>query len=97
MTGDTVMIKEGAVYVNGRKVDESLYLKSDIKTYSGSFLKESETITVPEESFFVMGDNRPYSSDSREWGFVKKTAMIGKSFFIYWPIPKAAFVQNPYK
>ena len=97
LPGDTVTIKDGDVYVNGNHLDENTYLKSEVKTYSGSFLKENEVITVPQNQYFVMGDNRPYSSDSREWGFVTRSAMIGKSFFIYWPIPKAQLIMNPYK
>lgn len=97
LPGDTIMIKDGTVYVNGNALNEEQYLHPDIKTYSGSFLKENEIITVPDDQYFVMGDNRPYSSDSREWGFVKKDEMIGKSFFIYWPLSKASLVSNPYK
>lgn len=95
--GDTIMIQNGDVYLNGQKLDESAYLNSDIKTYSGSFLKEGQPITVPQGSFFVMGDNRPYSSDSREWGFVPSENVIGYSFFSYWPLSDMHPITNPYK
>jgi signal peptidase I len=90
------MLKNGDVYLNGNLLDESAYLKPDVKTYGGSFLKDGQTITVPPGQYFVMGDNRIYSSDSREWGFVKQDEVIGKSFFVYWPLSKLGFIKNPY-
>lgn len=94
--GDIIYLKDGFVYVNGEKVDESKYLANDVRTYGGSFLKEGEPVTVPAGQFIVMGDNRPFSSDSREWGFLKKEDVIGKSFFVYWPIDKMHVINNPY-
>ncbi len=97
LAGDTVYLKEGFVYVNDKKLDEHGYLDSDVRTYGGSFLKEGEPVVVPQGEYLVMGDNRPYSSDSREWGFLKKQNVIGKSFFVYWPVTTMRLVQNPYK
>ncbi|MDO8658642.1 MAG: signal peptidase I [Candidatus Levybacteria bacterium] len=95
--GDTVSVKNGDVYVDNEKLDQSGFLKDDIKTYSGSFLREGETITVPQDKYFVMGDNRPYSSDSREWGFVTKKEIIGQSLFVYWPFNKMRVIKNPFE
>lgn len=98
--GDTVMIKDGKVYVNGKMINESEYLPSNFKTFNGPFIKEGQIITIPEGHYFVMGDNRDYSSDSREWGFVTKNEVIGKSMVVYWPpkdfkiIHKANYPQN---
>jgi signal peptidase I len=94
--GDAVMVKNGDVYLNGTHLGESAYLKPTVKTYGGSFLKDGETITVPAGEYFVMGDNRTYSSDSREWGFVKRTALIGESLFVYWPPQSMRKITNPY-
>ncbi|HVT00831.1 MAG TPA: signal peptidase I [Patescibacteria group bacterium] len=94
LPGDTVMVKNGNVYVNGIKLDESSYLPPDYKTYGGSFLTEGQQITVPQNSYFVMGDNRSFSSDSREWGFVTTDKLIGKSFFVYWPLNEIKFVKK---
>lgn len=94
--GDTLYLKDGFVYVNGEKVDESKYLASDVRTYGGSFLKENEPVTVEEGKFLVFGDNRPFSSDSREWGFLEKKDIIGKSFFVYWPVGSMHVISNPY-
>lgn len=96
VAGDSVFLREGFVYVNGEKLDESAYLASDVRTYGGSFLHEDEPVTVPEGSYIVFGDNRPFSSDSREWGFLKESEVIGKSFFVYWPLDKMRTVKNPF-
>jgi signal peptidase I len=96
LPGDIVLLKDGFVYVNGKKLDESVYLHSDVRTYGGAFLKDGESITVPAGNYFVMGDNRPYSSDSREWGFVTRKALIGESLFVYWPVNHMRLVHNPF-
>ncbi len=92
--GDEVMVKAGFVFVNGIRLDESGYLPPDYKTYAGAFISEGQTVVVPEGSYFVLGDNRNFSSDSREWGFVPRDKMIGKSFLVYWPINEFKFVKH---
>lgn len=94
--GDKVSLHDGEVLLNGKKLNESAYLKPDVKTFPLEFLKEDQEVTVPEDSYFVLGDNRLYSSDSRAWGFVKKEAIIGKSLFVYWPPGRVRIVNNPY-
>lgn len=96
LPGDSVSLKGGFVYVNGNKLDESPYLNSDVRTYGASFMKEEEPVSVPMGDYLVMGDNRPFSSDSREWGFLKKSEVIGKSFFVYWPVNVVRIVKNPF-
>lgn len=96
IAGDNVSINEGHVYVNGKLLDESAYLKPEVKTYGGSFLQDGKEVTVPEGYFFVLGDNRSFSSDSREWGFVPKKNIIGNSVLIYWPLNSAGLIRNPY-
>ncbi len=96
LPGDTVSLKEGSVYVNNIKLDESFYLKPDVKTYGGNFLKEDIPVTVPAGDYIVMGDNRPFSSDSREWGLLPKDKIIGSSLFVYWPINAMRIVKNPF-
>lgn len=93
--GDTVSLKDGDVYLNNQKLNESAYLKPEVKTYGESFLREGQEVTVPQGEYFVLGDNRPFSSDSRDWGFVKRDAIIGQSFLIYWPIDHLRVIKNP--
>ena len=96
VAGDTIMVKNGNVYLNGKLLDESSFLRPSVKTYGGAFLAEGQTITVPPGDYFVMGDNREYSSDSREWGFVPQGNLIGDSFLVYWPLNDIKLVVNPF-
>lgn len=98
MPGDTVHLENGYVFLNGKKLDESAYLKIEVLTYGGSFLHDGETKVVPDGSLFVMGDNRPYSSDSREWGFLVETKLVGRSMVRVWPPATFTVVKrDPYK
>lgn len=96
LPGETISLKNGEYYVNNVVLDESSYLKLDVKTYPGAFLREGQDVLVPKDEFFVSGDNRSNSSDSREWGLVPKNVIIGKSFFVYWPPNEARLVKNPF-
>lgn len=93
LPGDTVGLSNGDVTVNGKKIDQS-FLPPHLRTNGGAFLQEGQQVVVPEGQYFVMGDNRDYSSDSREWGFVTKKKIIGKSFAVYWPISRFRLVEH---
>ena len=75
----------GDVYINGNLLHEP-YLK--VKTDRDGIWE------VPEESYFVMGDNRQNSSDSRSWGFVEAEKVIGKALLVYWPPSAWAFIND---
>jgi signal peptidase I len=68
------------VYINGRKLDESDYISDNRRDQRGA-----ESFTVPPGQYFMMGDNRAKSCDSREWGSVPRENLIGKVFGTYWP------------
>ena len=84
--GDTVAISDGVVTVNGAAIDEP-YI-------NGGANSNLDPKVVPEGSYFVLGDNRPNSSDSRNWGFVPEENIIGKAMFSYWPLGELGGVGN---
>ena len=92
--GDRVMLKEGTFYVNGTKVEES-YLASGTYISQGSFLREGSEIIVPKGQYFLVGDNRGHSSDSREFGTIPLEDFIGRAFLRYWPFSQAGLIQQP--
>lgn len=95
LPGERVKIAEGQVYINGKRLDESVYLNPSVKTDSRGFAHEGEDVLVSQKSYFVMGDNRLYSSDSRDWGLVTFDKVIGKSTLVYWPLNRIRWVQDP--
>lgn len=85
---ETIKIEKGIIFVNDARLDENDYLSEGTRTFAGQNVLEGIEYKVPQDSYFVLGDNRVNSSDSREWGFVKKGAIIGRSFLVYWPLEK---------
>jgi signal peptidase I len=87
LPGETIMLQNSSFYINGQKLPEP-YLDSSVVTTAESFLKEDVPFTIPEGTYFVCGDNRPHSSDSREFGPIPLTDFIGQALFRYWPANK---------
>ncbi|NPV86150.1 MAG: signal peptidase I [Anaerolineae bacterium] len=77
LPGDHIQIDEGRLIVNNHLISED-YISSP-PAYSGEWV-------VPENNLFVLGDNRPQSSDSHSWGFVPMENVIGRALMIYWPL-----------
>lgn len=96
LPGDRVMVANGSVYLNGQLLDESAYLKPEVKTYGGAFFQDNTELVVPEGTVVVFGDNRPHSSDSREWGFLENKKLIGRSTVRIWPKDTFSLIKNPF-
>lgn len=84
--GDRISISDGAIYLNGEKLDESAY-------WSG-YIEDSEMpeVTVPERSLFVVGDNRNHSGDSRHVGFIPYCQVKGKVRAVMTPFSQARWI-----
>jgi signal peptidase I len=87
LPGERISFEDGKVLINGQMLGED-YLGENAITHKGIFFGDKEEVIVPENSYFVMGDNRPFSSDSREWGFVPRENIIGKVWFCYYNCEK---------
>ncbi len=85
--GDSVEIRKGVVYINGALIDEP-YLNPEFR--DSESLKK---IIVPEKKYFVLGDHRNSSNDSRSWGFVDESLIYGKAIFSYWPVSHVGLVE----
>lgn len=92
LPGETISIESGKVYIDGVPLEED-YIPPSIATLSGSFLSEGKQIAIGTDEFFVLGDNRGHSSDSRSWGFIKKEDIVGKAWLVYWPVNKLGIVS----
>ncbi|MFQ5579004.1 MAG: signal peptidase I [Nitrospiria bacterium] len=84
--GDTIEVKEKALYLNGIKQEESFAIHDEATIPLRSLDNRDNfgPISVPQNAYFVMGDNRDHSLDSRFWGFVDFSKIKGQAFLIYW-------------
>jgi signal peptidase I len=83
LPGDELFVKNNRVYIDGKALDEPYVNKAD--STCDRLCNLEEPITVPPGHFFMMGDNRGASDDSRQWGPVPEDWIIGDAFFTYWP------------
>jgi signal peptidase I len=89
LPGDEVHVRGQQVFVNGKAIEEPYIKRLDSVVASGppafcGYAYGCEPTVVPPNSYFVMGDNRDNSQDSRYWGFVTRDKIKGKAFLIYW-------------
>ena len=87
LPGDHLKIDHGQVYVNDAAVKEPYVPKQFVDDRS------QPEMTIPEHEYFVMGDHRSISSDSREFGAVDRELIYGKAAFVYWPVDQAGVVR----
>ncbi len=87
LPGDVVELRGGVVYVNGRKLEER---------YLAPALRDDETLPpreVEQGYYYVLGDHRSSSNDSRNWGFVPERYVYGKALFRFWPLARAGVIR----
>lgn len=90
--GETVEIKNGTIYINDKPLLEPMF---SLRYYynRGQFAEERQKIIVPEDDYFVLGDNSASSQDSRYWGFLPHKNILGKAILIYWPPQRIRIIQ----
>ena len=91
--GDRIQVGEGRVSVNDKLLEEA-YLPKEFTTETGHFLQAGREYTLGNEEYFVFGDNRGNSSDSRDFGSIKKSDIVGKAWVVYWPPTQTGIVPE---
>ena len=89
LPGETIKIRDGTVYLQGQALDESVYLPENLRT-TGDL-----EIVLGENEFFVLGDNRDASLDSRKWGALSGEGIIGRVHLRLWPMNAFALIETP--
>jgi signal peptidase I len=94
LPGETISLRDGRVYIDGKVLNEPYVRRVGGQVEpteafpTGTPWALADPYTVPAGCYFMMGDNRTDSGDSREFGAVSHTRVIGTAFFIYWPITR---------
>ena len=99
LEGEQVEIKQNRVYINGSELEEEYLpttVRSKLPSPEMSLFNDGKVLTVPEKSYFVMGDNREHSKDSRfkEIGFIPRSNIKGRVVFRYWPLADIGIVHR---
>ena len=89
LPGEQLEIKNGKVYINNEELIES-YIPNNVSTYPNM------KIDIPEDEYFIIGDNRPNSNDSRFWGTARLNDLIGKGVFIISPLSDWGYIAPVY-
>lgn len=87
LPGDWVSIKDGLVYVNGKRLKDQYVPKA----YLGD--ETCAAVHVPPNHYYVLGDHREFSNDSRDWGTVPRQYIYGEAVFAYWPLSDIGSLQ----
>jgi len=91
--GEEIEIRDGMIYVNGQAQKPPQQIHELFYYNQAPFAGTGQKITVPDDSYFVLGDNSLSSRDSRYWGFVPKKHLVGKAFFRWWPLGRISQLE----
>jgi signal peptidase I len=96
--GDRIELKQGSVYVNGRRLAEPYVANSsptsaEVCSMEATPAFLAEPVTIPKDSYLVLGDNRTNSYDGRCWGLVSRSEIIGKATQRFWPLKRSGPIQ----
>lgn len=91
LPGETIQIKDGSVFINGEELKAPQAIAE--RYYYNEGMYGEGLIKIPDNTYFVMGDNARNSKDSRFWGFVPKKNLLGKAFFVYWPLIRMRIIR----
>jgi signal peptidase I len=96
LPGDHVQLRDGAVYVNGTKLDEPyVFTEDNVRQTTDPTPGNASEWLVPEGQLFVMGDHRQNSSDSRTFGPIEVSHVIGRAWLRYWPVDTFGTLASP--
>lgn len=83
--GQTVEIREGRLWIDSRPLDHPPIFRQLTYYNRGTYAQSGQPLRVPQGTYFFLGDNSASSRDSRYWGFLPESHVIGRAFVIYWP------------
>lgn len=85
LPGETVFYEDGQLYINGEAVEEDFLDEEYVRSYGSNFMSDVSAVTLGENQYYVLGDNRPHSSDSRVYGAFSSKDILSKGIFIFFP------------
>lgn len=86
LPNETVSYSNGQLYINGEAVEETFLSQEYVESYGSGWMPDITEVTLGDDEYYCLGDNRPHSSDSRYYGPFKKENIKSKGIFIAWPL-----------
>ena len=93
LPGERVRISGGEIFINGERLQETYLAESDLRR-DMDCVPNTLGCVLAEDEYFVLGDNRDHSNDSRDWGPVRLEVIVGKVWFVYWPLNNLPFLES---
>jgi signal peptidase I len=92
LPGEVVEIRKGTIYINGKPILKLPFSQVYYQN-KGDLGQQGQAVKIPDDHYFVLGDNSVNSEDSRVWGFVPKNNILGKAILIYWPLARIRIIK----